>query len=253
MNSQRRDVPNLSRRDALRKGIVGLAALSGASILGACASSGQNKRVALPDVPWPETARRNDMANLHRWDGPSEPVAPAPTRYDSPELVSRRLWAKGAPEPRLMDRMLPIDRITVHHDGMSAFTSTSGDDAAQRIEAIRAAHRARGWGDIGYHYAIDPAGRIWEARPVSWQGAHVKDQNVGNLGICVLGNYEIQQPNPAQLAAVERFVVSRMHNYNVRFSRVYTHLELARTACPGRFLQSQMVRMRGPGSMIASA
>lgn len=180
-------------------------------------------------------------------------AASASSRVTVPDLMSRRLWAKGSPVPRLMDRMVPIDRITIHHDGMSAFTSTSSDAAARRIEAIRSAHRGRGWGDIGYHYAIDPAGRIWEARPISWQGAHVKEQNTGNLGICVLGNYEIQQPNAAQLDAVERFVVAQMQTYKVRASRIYTHRELSRTACPGRFLQSQMARLRGPGTMISMA
>ncbi len=221
-------------------------------MLGACASSSSSRRVALPEVPWPDASVHADSPTIHHWD-PSMDASSASSRVTVPDLMSRRLWAKGSPVPRLMDRMVPIDRITIHHDGMSAFTSTSSDAAARRIEAIRSAHRGRGWGDIGYHYAIDPAGRIWEARPISWQGAHVKEQNTGNLGICVLGNYEIQQPNAAQLDAVERFVVAQMQTYKVRASRIYTHRELSRTACPGRFLQSQMARLRGPGTMISMA
>jgi hypothetical protein len=34
--------------------------------------------------------------------------------------------------------------------------------------------------DIGYHYTIDPTGRIWEGRPVQYQGAHVKMNNEHN-------------------------------------------------------------------------
>ena len=29
--------------------------------------------------------------------------------------------------------------------------------------------------DVGYHYAVDRAGRVWECRPLTWQGAHVRN------------------------------------------------------------------------------
>lgn len=149
--------------------------------------------------------------------------------------------------------MLPVNRVTIHHDGMDTFTSRSQGDAAARLERIRLAHRAKNWGDIGYHYLIDPAGRVWEGRPLSWQGAHVGGQNPGNLGICVMGNYEDQYPNDLQLEAVERFVSSQMRQYRVPVSRVYTHQELAATACPGRNLQPRLVSIRRPGGGLAIA
>jgi len=79
--------------------------------------------------------------------------------------------------------MLPITRITVHHDGMDTFSSTSQADAAHRIELIREAHvNQRKFADIGYHYIIDPGGRVWEGRNVRFQGAHVQDNNEGQPG-----------------------------------------------------------------------
>ncbi len=150
-----------------------------------------------------------------------------------------------------MDRMRPIYRITVHHDGMTAFTSVSEQAAAERLENIRRAHRGHNWGDIGYHYLVDPAGRVWEGRPLTWQGAHVKNQNEGNLGVCVMGNYENQQPNEAQLRAVERFVAEMMTRHSVRVGNVYTHREMAATACPGRNLQPRLVAMRGTRGALA--
>ena len=71
--------------------------------------------------------------------------------------------------------MLPARYITIHHDGMpEAFTSTTKVSAASRLETIRKSHLRRDggrWGDIGYHFAIDPAGRLWQGRPLTWAGS----------------------------------------------------------------------------------
>ncbi|MDG1137205.1 MAG: peptidoglycan recognition family protein [Phycisphaerales bacterium] len=162
--------------------------------------------------------------------------------------ISRGNWAKGQPIPRHMNRMLPVRYITIHHDGMNAFTSTTKSSAASRLETIRKSHLRRDggrWGDIGYHFAIDPAGRLWQARPLTWQGAHVRAKNEGNIGVVVLGNYERQSVNRAQLAAVSSTLQSLMKKYKVPMSKVRTHQEWAATACPGRSLQQAMVGIRG--------
>ncbi|GAB4550236.1 MAG: hypothetical protein Tsb0013_11860 [Phycisphaerales bacterium] len=209
----------------------------------------------MPDPAWPEP--RNLTITPERTLTPRThtlPPAPAPSGINTalPSGVRpRSTWAGGNPVPSLMDRMTPISRLTIHHDGMTPFTATGTAAAQARIEAIRAAHRGRGWGDIGYHYVLDPAGRLWEGRPLAWQGAHVGEQNRGNLGICVLGNYEQQRPTGAQLDALERFVAQSMRTHNIALRDVYTHRELAPTACPGRYLQPRLVAMRENTGVLA--
>lgn len=151
-----------------------------------------------------------------------------------------------------MDRMLPVRSITFHHDGMDAFRDTTEWAAAARLETIRVAHRRRNppFGDIGYHYIIDPAGRVWQGRPLDWQGAHVGGQNEGNLGICLLGNYEQQQPTAAQERAVQSFLSAQMAAYRVPPNRVYTHRELAATLCPGRYLQPRLAAVRAEAGRV---
>ncbi len=147
--------------------------------------------------------------------------------------------------------MTPVRRITVHHDGMEPVELRTVRDVAARLDHIRSAHQnGRGWGDIGYHYVIDPLGGAWEGRPLAWQGAHVADQNAGNVGILTLGNFEVQRPTEAQLAALYAFLKSQMRVYRVPARRVHTHRELAPTACPGRNLQPYMVRARGIGGVL---
>ena len=216
--------------DLTRRGLI----LSGMAFLAGCATSGPKK---LPTAIWPSASPRTSEIV----------VKPTPSVSGITGVESRLLWAKGRPVPSLMDRMLPIKYITIHHDGMNPFHGTGAAECAARVELIRRAHRNRGWGDIGYHYAIDPAGRVWQCRELTWQGAHVKNQNQGNLGILVMGNYDQQSLTVVQQRAVQEFISSQMRQYGVHASRVHTHQELAPTACPGRSLQAYMVTARANG------
>jgi len=235
----------LNRRTLLIRVGATLSALPLVALAASCASSQRDAK--LPDPVWPKDA------------GPAYKPTPIPPKTEvvtksSPvgttNVIPRSQWAKAAPIPSRMDPMLPVNKITLHHDGMpSSFTSTSQSAAAEHLESIRKAHIERGFGDVGYHFLIDPAGRVWAGRDLRWQGAHVKDQNPGNLGICIMGNYEIQRPNSTQLQATQVFVVQAMRYYNVPVSRVYTHRELAPTACPGRYMQPELVSMRRSSSL----
>lgn len=220
------------RPDQTRRLFLGGALL----LLGGCATGGGTAaRVAkLPGPIWDPSPAL-----------PSPKPAPTPTSTGG--FRARSAWAGGAPIPKRMSAMAPIRRITIHHDGMSAFTDTSVHAASQRLESIRRAHlqrRPQPFGDIGYHFAVDPAGRVWECRPLHYQGAHVRAQNEGNLGIVVLGNYDKQGLNAAQQRAIVSFLQQQMRRRGIRSGAVATHQELASTACPGRSLQAFMVTAR---------
>ncbi len=167
-----------------------------------------------------------------------------------PRVMLRSQWAKDGPKTWLADPMRGISRITVHHD---AITSPSGTLQASidRLESIRRGHLGHGWADIGYHFAIDPAGRVWEARPLDLQGAHVKDQNPHNMGVMVMGNFERSTPTIHAQLALRQTLLWGMQTHRVSLSNVKTHREWAPTACPGRNLQSIMNAMRSDGSLRA--
>lgn len=193
-----------------------------------------------PDLPPSSTPTRPPVGSTRA------PVAAMPTN------VRRRSdWAQNAPIPRRMDRMLPVRRLTVHHDGMPPVDLRTSKDVAARIDLIRRAHQGRGWGDIGYHYIVDPMGNVWEGRPLRWQGAHVAGNNQGNLGVMVLGNFQQQRPTNAQLDALDRFIAAQLSARRLRVSNVYTHQEFAPTECPGRSLQAHMTSTRRPTGRMA--
>lgn len=187
------------------------------------------------------------------------PPAPAPrTPLPTPEpttptmagVLPRSQWASARYIPSRMNQMSPIHCITVHHDGMSPFFETDERSTIGRLESIRRFHRdSNNWGDIGYHYIIDRAGRAWEGRPISYQGAHVSNHNPGNIGVLVLGNFDQQTPTTRQLEALNSHLSTLMQIYRIPINRVTTHREWdgARTVCPGATLQSHMdtVRRRG--------
>lgn len=168
-----------------------------------------------------------------------------------PFVVPRVKWTNEQPKRWLADPMGRVTRITVHHDAIMPVPSGSYADSLRRLQLIRTGHLNKGWADIGYHFAIDPSGRIWQARPLELQGAHVKDNNPGNLGIVIFGNYEEIRPTSASLDAVNKMIAYSMARFNVPMSRVYTHQELRPTLCPGRNLQAQMIATRASGGRLA--
>lgn len=239
-----------SRRELIVRGGV---LVSLAAFLSGCQGGGSNRSQAsanLPEVNWPDE-------ELNRKIRPRpQPARPAqPKRMPTPDVetgvIPRSEWARGNPIGGRMTPAKPYYRITLHHEGVDTFTSTDRAAAAARIERIRQAHlnRPEPFGDVGYHYLIDPAGRVWAGRPLQWQGAHVGKTNEGNLGICCLGNFQQQRPTEAQVQALDRLVVSQMAKYNVPVGQVYTHRELGPTVCPGNMLQSYIDMSRTSGAM----
>ncbi|MEX2081302.1 MAG: peptidoglycan recognition family protein [Dehalococcoidia bacterium] len=231
--------PNLHRRSVLT-GILGFGA---ALALGGC-QGGRG---------WKPLTRAELEGPIER-PGPYTPRNPrGPIATPVEGVIGRREWASAGPIMALANPMNGVNRITIHHDGMNVFLSTNRADAGQRMEGIRRAHVGQQWADIGYHYVIDPAGRVWEGRSATLQGAHVKDNNEHNLGVMVMGNFEESSPTPAALTTLDLLVAQMMRKYRVPIQRVYTHRELMSTACPGRSLQSYMLSTRSRTGRMARA
>lgn len=236
------------RRQALIAG-VGLAL--GAFLTG-CASGGKGNDIAMR---WPD--QEPTLGKLKPVPAANTPASRTrtPATVANRGVIPRSRWATQAPKWSVSKPLNGISRITVHHDAFNSAGLRSERDVAARIESIRRAHRQRGteWVDIGYHYIIDPAGRVWEGRPISIEGAHVSRTNEHNLGICVLGNFDEQRPTSDTLATLDSFVAHQARQYRVSMRNIYTHQELKPTACPGRNLQRYMLETRSGRGRMATA
>jgi len=178
-------------------------------------------------------------------------IASAPRTTDGPIAVDldRRAW-KAAPMKANWDPMTTPYRITIHHTA-EPFHGTSVADTIGQMQFLQRLHQVdKGWADLGYHYLIDPSGRLIEGRPMKAQGAHAyKKNNIGNIGICVIGNFvaqpqrgseyaRAQAPTAAQLATLERVVDELREVYGIVPRQVEGHQDLRSTACPGPRLES---------------
>lgn len=253
--------PNLPRRQLLQ----GAACLGLMALLTGCTTKAGAR---LPGPRWPDqegpTFAGGGQGDTS-WSRPGArapsaapaPIArPAPVRSVQPVvsgIMPRSAWTNGQPRWNVSKPLNGVRRITIHHDALNTEGGRGTAFAIQRLNSIRGSHMSRGreWVDIGYHYIIDPDGRVWEGRPVSIEGAHVKANNEHNLGIMVMGNFDQQRPTSAQLETLDGFVAAQARFYRVPPSRIFTHQEIMSTACPGRNLQGYMQQTRSRSGRMA--
>ncbi|MEW6744889.1 MAG: peptidoglycan recognition family protein [Planctomycetota bacterium] len=192
----------------------------------------------------------------------AEPPGPAIVS-DAGELAvilhGRAEWKAAPLRTDRADPMTSAYRITVHHSGIEEPSRLAADETARIIRNIQADHLRRGWADIGYHYLVDTSGRVWEGRPREWQGAHAGNStlNAGNIGISLLGNFEVQKVTEAQKRSLATLLALLCKMHGIDAGHIYTHRELHGTLCPGAHLQTFVDelrhRMRVSGLAAASS
>jgi len=164
----------------------------------------------------------------------------------------------------------PWDYIVIHHSATRSAT----------LEAISRWHRENlHIRDAGYHFIINngrakgtadgeilPTPRWTEQR----SGAHCHvpghpEFNVRGIGICLVGNFEREQPTAAQMASLEALVTALAERYGISLERIVGHGEVKVTECPGKefpmrtFLWEVRQRMlvrhlsASPGNVAATA
>lgn len=157
-------------------------------------------------------------------------------------VLDRSRWGPRKPVQANVEPMGKPRRITIHHSALY-FRDTSLETAAAQIQMIQRDHmQNRGYGDIGYHFLIDPSGRIWEGRELKYQGAHASGaNNVRNIGVCLLGNFmrgrEGHVPTQKQVAAMRELVTTMMRRYDFGGDSLYVHNDFKPTDCPGPLLE----------------
>ena len=173
-----------------------------------------------------------------------EAPKPAPAPVPSADwFTPRSAWAQ---EPILTSRINPMggtpNRITVHHSNMPGDTASNSEEVLRKID--REHHKAIGKNGepgacIGYHFVIAPDGKVYEGRPLEYQGAHAGgDNNIRNIGVCLLGDYQDHQV-PSRQRDVLVQVLDRLRlTYNIPRGQVFGHRDFNppgnhHTDCPG--------------------
>ncbi len=146
-----------------------------------------------------------------------------------------------------------VHLLTVHHTALYI-----SDDSRPPVERMRALYQYhaenRGWGDIGYNYVIDEKGQIYEGRQGGRGvvGGHAYCNNVGTMGIALMGNFELEQPSQAQVQSLQWLLKELSDTYDInpdvgvvhhgkKFVTPYVgHRDLVSTDCPGYYMYNAM-------------
>jgi PKD repeat protein len=234
------------------------------------------------DRPLPEVTvlAMNAAAEAAEQYGPGTRVAGA---NPIPGVISRGDWGADETirfdqfgEERWLSQYFPLQKLIVHHTA----GGNSDPDPASTVRAIYYYHAVtQDWGDIGYQYLIDAAGRIYEGRHSRdyWNGAspsaddgngmviaggHALYHNAGTMGIALMGTFESQWPTPATRTSLVNLMTwaAGAHGIDPTGSSTYVnpvsgvsrytpniggHRDYNSTACPGGVLYSLLPGMRG--------
>ena len=143
--------------------------------------------------------------------------------------------------------------IVIHHSA----TPTGGAAAFDKM------HRAKGWDELGYHFVVgngtdtrDGQIEVGSRWPKQKWGAHAKTPdnrfNEHGIGICLVGNFDVNHPSEAQLRSVAKLVSYLMKTYHIAPDHVLGHRDTKSTDCPGRFMNVAQVRHMS-AQMLADA
>jgi len=142
-----------------------------------------------------------------------------------------------------------VKLLVVHHTALKV----TGDPrpGPERIRALYKYHAdSRGWGDVGYNYLIDEEGKIYEGREGGRAvvSGHAYCNNVGTIGIALLGNFELEAPTAKQTTALQTLLLRLADEYSLDLARstqfhgktftspIVRHKDLLSTSCPGYYL-----------------
>lgn len=146
--------------------------------------------------------------------------------------------------------------LVVHHTAITVDGDTR--PGLERMRALYQYHaQNRTWGDIGYHYVIDDRGQIYEGRAGgdSVVGGHVYCNNIGTVGIALMGNFDKEQPTQEQAKSLQWLLQLLGQKYGIGMSRdvmfhgksispIVGHRQLVSTDCPGTAMWSALDQVR---------
>ncbi|TNE56818.1 MAG: T9SS type A sorting domain-containing protein [Bacteroidetes bacterium] len=173
-----------------------------------------------------------------------------------PGYVDRAGW-DGPPtqEAGCTPQYTNVTHLFVHHQA-----GVANPPYGAVVKAIWQQHvYSNGWCDIGYNWVIAPDGTVFEGRAGGNNvvGAHVTGHNVNSMGVCMLGNFQSDQPTPAALESLRRLlawkscdsgidpVAASVHPASgTSLNNISGHRDAGATLCPGDHLYSRLPEIR---------
>lgn len=189
----------------------------------------------------------------------------------APRIIPREEWERGQCRPREEPAEGVVRAAFVHHSaGNSSYTREESKDVL--LAYCRYHRNTNRWNDLGYNFAVDRYGQVFEGRAGGIDraivGAHAQGWNAQSTGIVVLGTYSSARISSAAMGALARLIAWKlaMHGVRpdetvvlrsaggeanryrrgrrVRFWTVSGHRDGDHTECPGDALYAQLPELR---------
>ena len=125
------------------------------------------------------------------------------------------------------------DRITLHHEGVLFDGSIPAPAYLRKVQRWSMDDRA--WPDIPYHFLLDLQGTIYMGRPITAVGdTNTMYDPTGHALIAVLGQYDRQQPNQAQLDTIVVLMAWIAAEYTIPVARIAGHRDFIPVNAAGK-------------------
>jgi len=153
------------------------------------------------------------------------------------EVIARDGWGARPAKDTLVPHT--ITRLSVHHSGAPLKDNRRAPD---RLRSAQEYHQVtKGWPDLAYHFLVDGAGNVYEGRTTAARGdSHTPYDTSGHFLVCLVGDYDQVQPQPAQLEAIARLLAWAATRFKVKAATIAGHRDVARTSCPGKHLYARI-------------
>ncbi len=116
-------------------------------------------------------------------------------------FVTRSDWVAHKNRSERMIDDWNYSKIAIHHAGRS-FSCGPAALQLQEIQEMQMGKRAAAMDDIGYHYALDCFGNVFEGRDIRFKGESVHNYNTGVIGIVLLENLSAPYEGNDGVAAI---------------------------------------------------
>jgi hypothetical protein len=209
----------ISRRAALA--IIGGVGAAGLVVVSRFAEVRRAVQRTLNPVPKPAIVSRAE------W-GAEPPNHDAPNEFGITDIPTDPAWYVYA---KPLNQV--YNTVAIHHTAALLLSNETMRDV-QKLHMEK-----NGWADVGYHYAIDRSGIVYEGRDVHVRGASVAGHNTGVLGVVLMGDFEFDQPLDVQLISLQAVVDWLAGEYPL--THLAGHGEFnTDTSCPGKNLKAHL-------------
>jgi uncharacterized protein with LGFP repeats len=201
-----------------------------------------------------------------------------------PSVIRRSAWGCDESLMTWAPEFYPVQKLICHHTA-----GQNGDpNPAATIRSIYYYHAVtQNWGDIGYNFLIDEAGRIYEgrysrvyassesptgedARGYGVTAAHSYQFNSGTVGLALLGTLTSKDTTAAGRSAIEKMLAWKAETHKIdpkgsaqyvnpvtkvatTFANIAGHRDVVATECPGAKFYATLPTVRSDVAALIGA